>query len=127
MIGEIWCYQLSSGIQVIGKVVKTDHTLVMLSNPFEMSISVDVSGNNRLYFSRWLPYNKPSYEVVIFQSAVEAMTAVDQNFMEYYEQKVKQFTRLANSDVDEYQGEDDVQEEESVPVNSVKGNTTKHW
>jgi hypothetical protein len=125
MKDEVYAFQLTSGIQVIGRILKIDDLFFLVANPFEMMYSLDQAGNNRLYFSRWLPFNKPSYEVVIFNSGVEAMTKADTNFVAYYEQKIKQFDKLAKGDVDEYDPHDEESEEKPVKA-PTKGNTTVH-
>lgn len=126
--------QLSSGTQVMGRVIDENDSFCLVHFPMEITVQFDAFGASRLYLSRYMPYSQNDC-CVLYHSGIESLTICNDTYSSYYFQRMKAYRKSLESDLEKSledepnhasfeSQEEDKEFEESSSTHS--GNTTKH-
>lgn len=96
----ITIFHMCSRTILLSNVIEETSTSYTLDFPFEMLIIPDMTGANRLYLQRFLPYSNDN-KVTIFKAMIESSTNASDTFTTFYQSKVDAFKKATESKLDD--------------------------
>jgi len=129
---EVIVFQLTSGTQLIARVVHEDKegAFNILDFPLEITVSFDQSGSSRMYLARYMPYALNA-QVFLYTAQVETLAVASATYAKFYDAKVIQFREAMEGPLDrdlEDESDNQSSEEEEVDESQIlhKHNTSIH-